>query len=438
MHISPDRKCVSDIILPPLGPDLGAFSKLVGDRYRESSNDVCQFILNTEDLRTQLHSLRRFMFVTSSDFLCNFFDRSMPDLDRKSTSLSKLQMSFDGCIKSSSLANDPYASSFSIGYSSMVMQDIVRLFDPSWHPNGPPSLNENELKSITGWKPAAPHSMKQSLSSTYSRIHQTDTAHEEVLKLITLKFKTTWPSTLVIEGYALAKYQAIFRCLAQFKATQARLCSVWQDQMLTRQFRRLSRTASQHLSVAFFTRQRMLHFCWNILYYLTTEVLEPRSQKFEADLSRATSVEDVISMHTEFLDACLNECMLNEAELFRTLSKVLGICQLFVRHTLKFNLYGGIQGTHIKSTGRTRRQSINEAAEYFERLVVDAKFWDMVSQFERVFDKNMKTFLKELSSRSATRKHMSNLASRLDANGYYSRYFSLSAHGIMEPSITVP
>jgi gamma-tubulin complex component 2 len=64
-------------------------------------------------------------------------------------------------------------------------------------------------------------------------------------------------------------------------------------------------------------RARMLAFVQQILAFTTFEVLEPNWRVLEAKLANATTVDQLLRDHVDFLDTCLKECMLTSAKLLR-------------------------------------------------------------------------------------------------------------------------
>ncbi|CAJ0900784.1 9165_t:CDS:2, partial [Entrophospora sp. SA101] len=50
----------------------------------------------------------------------------------------------------------------------------------------------------------------------------------------------------------------------------------------------------------------------------------------------ASTVDQVLKYHSDFLDTCLKECMLTNAKLLRIYSKLLYTCVLFANYTEKF------------------------------------------------------------------------------------------------------
>jgi gamma-tubulin complex component 2 len=50
---------------------------------------------------------------------------------------------------------------------------------------------------------------------------------------------------------------------------------------------------------------------------MMVEVIEPNWHKFEAAFRQVRTVDEVLKIHTDFVDSCLNECMLTDAKLVR-------------------------------------------------------------------------------------------------------------------------
>ena len=61
----------------------------------------------------------------------------------------------------------------------------------------------------------------------------------------------------------------------------------------------------------------MLSFVQQIFAFATFEVLEPNWRALEAKLGKATTVDQLLRDHVDFLDTCLKECMLTSSRLLR-------------------------------------------------------------------------------------------------------------------------
>lgn len=66
----------------------------------------------------------------------------------------------------------------------------------------------------------------------------------------------------------------------------------------------------------------MLQFCKNYIYYMAFEVLEPKFHKFKENLKKIKTIDEVLIMHNDYLDECLKECLLTDANLFKIITKL--------------------------------------------------------------------------------------------------------------------
>jgi len=61
----------------------------------------------------------------------------------------------------------------------------------------------------------------------------------------------------------------------------------------------------------------MLTFVQQLTYYVCSEVLEPNWRDLVSRLAKVSTVDEVLQIHSDFLDTCLNECMLTNSKLLR-------------------------------------------------------------------------------------------------------------------------
>jgi gamma-tubulin complex component 2 len=52
-------------------------------------------------------------------------------------------------------------------------------------------------------------------------------------------------------------------------------------------------------------------------YLFSLKVVEPNWQSLEEDLRKVSTIDDVLDIHTDFLDRCLKDTMLTNTELLR-------------------------------------------------------------------------------------------------------------------------
>ena len=80
----------------------------------------------------------------------------------------------------------------------------------------------------------------------------------------------------------------------------------------------------------------MLQFCKNYLYYMLYEVLEPNYNKFIESLNQVKTIDDVINIHNDFLDRCLNECLLTSQKIHGIINHINLRSHFFSRVIVRF------------------------------------------------------------------------------------------------------
>lgn len=152
-----------------------------------------------------------------------------------------------------------------------------------------------------------------------------------------------FPLSLILSRHSIANYQLMFRHLFFAKHVERRLVGTWLDHQVIKEYNSLRKD----LGKTYFLRQRMLHFMQNFVYYMMFEVIEPNYLQMEAELlgqidknttqvfepssdkPRQRTVDEVLSEHNDFLQKTLNECLLSNRDLVRTLTKLMTTCLLF-------------------------------------------------------------------------------------------------------------
>eukprot|EP01070_Trichotokara_eunicae_P003570 Trichotokara_eunicae@DN3452_c0_g1_i1.p1 len=136
-----------------------------------------------------------------------------------------------------------------------------------------------------------------------------------------------------------------------------------------------------------------------------------------------------------FLENATKSCLLRENELLRSLTKILSVCHLFGRHSLKLTLYGVTDVDDVsfdrlrrkRPTLEERTQRLKASTDHFKRLVTDKRLTGILFQFAEAFDKNFRQFLTLVVhySRKKHERHVLNLLTRLDFNFYFSNRFNM-------------
>jgi len=214
------------------------------------------------------------------------------------------------------------------------------------------------------------------------------------------------------------------------------------------------------LAPTYTLRHRMLHFIQNLLYYMMVEVLEPRHHELEKNITTASTVDEVLEHHSEFLDTCLKECLLSNHELIKLLTKIMTVCLLFseqIEHFTESNRVDTIppveeqprqrrtskkgnqkgnqkqnqedKAERRKNSLELRRTRMKVQSEQIRQIVAKPEYIRMIGRFSNNFDTTLGSFMQNLVDISRLggeyQSHVSNLVTRLDFNTFYSKYLNL-------------
>ncbi|KAG0228795.1 hypothetical protein BGW42_001992 [Actinomortierella wolfii] len=153
---------------------------------------------------------------------------------------------------------------------------------------------------------------------------------------LTLDYTVTFPLSLVISRKALTKYQLLFRHLLGLKHAEQQLCQTWTEHTKNKVWRHLSKEMRPWRGRVYALRGRMMTFVQQFAYYVFSEVLEPNWRTLVQKLDQVSTVDQVLQIHSDFLDTCLKECMLTNSKLLRIYSKLILTCIKFANYTEKF------------------------------------------------------------------------------------------------------
>ena len=167
------------------------------------------------------------------------------------------------------------------------------------------------------------------------------------IEAFTLDYKVQWPMSIVLSRRAITKYQLLSRLLYFSKHVERRLLSGWMAHQCTKQYTTFrsrdgrtdgpaSMASRWFFSTSYTLRHRMLHFIQNFVYYITLEVIHPRSHELQYEIiNNVNDMDQVLELHEKFLDTCLKECLLASQELLKVLTKLMTTCLLFADYMTK-------------------------------------------------------------------------------------------------------
>jgi gamma-tubulin complex component 2 len=184
---------------------------------------------------------------------------------------------------------------------------------------------------------------------------------------LTLDYAVPFPLSLVVSRVTLTRYQLLFRYLLSLRHLESQLTNSWTEHTKSPTWRRQQQGKAQSKDArrveewkrrAWCLRSRMLCFVQQLLYFCTSEVIEPNWVAFMSRLSQSEdsqetdgveagtessgqtagatlgasaasagsgagtsgikrTVDELMQDHVDFLATCLKECMLTNSKLLR-------------------------------------------------------------------------------------------------------------------------
>ncbi|RIB15601.1 gamma-tubulin complex component protein [Gigaspora rosea] len=408
--------------------DDGKFVDSIENAYKCANRTLLDLLLKDQQLIARLRSIKHYFFLDQSDFFTHFLDLASVELKKPSSqvSLTKLQSLLDLVLRNpSSVAHtDPFKEDVKVEMSNVRLVDqLLRIINVETGP----VTRTNSMSEIFG---ARKDIGRMGNESEYEGSEDGSVIGGERLGFaggvvwnvggnkqllmgidaLTLDYTVTFPLSLVISRKALTKYQLLFRHLLHLKYVEQLLCNTWTEHSKSFYWRRGSGhpTIEAWKSRVFALRQNMLVFIQQFAYYITNEVLEPQWRNLEAKLAKVSTVDQVLQYHSDFLDTCLKECMLTNAKLLRTYSKLASACVLFSNTTEKFMKSLTILESQVESvTDPLQTDTQDRTLQQFEK-------------FEEYFIYHIKLLIECLNFYSATETvQFLCLVVRLDYNLYF-------------------
>lgn len=296
------------------------FLENVNSAYAFANSSLLTLLLTTHALPARLRSLKHYFFLDRSDFFSYFLELGNSELKKpaKSVNVGKLQSLLDIVLRQpgSVAAEDPFKEDVKvvmneIGLTGWLMQVVnVKGLDA-------------DGGSITSYTPAA-----ASVSGDEKDISG--------FEALTLDYAVPFPLSLVVSRVTLTRYQLLFRYLLSLRHLETLLVSSWTEHCKGLSWRHKSsdKRIEEWKRRAWTLRSRMLCFVQQLLYFCTSEVIEPNWVAFMSRLSAAEAgdgesatesgtarvkrtVDELMQDHVDFLATCLKECMLTNSKLLR-------------------------------------------------------------------------------------------------------------------------
>ena len=328
------------------------FAENVSQAYAFANRSLMNLLLTTHGLPSRLRSLKHYFFLDRSDFFSYFLELTHSELKKsaKNVNVSKLQSLLDIVLRQpgSVAAEDPYKEDVRV-----VMNDV----------------------GLTGWLMRVVNVQGMDADatnlSTYTPAPLTGSGESEKdisgYEALTLDYAVPFPLSLVVSRVTLTRYQLLFRYLLSLRHLESLLTNSWTEHIKSPTWRRQQQGKTQSKEArrveewkrrAWCLRSRMLCFVQQLLYFCTSEVIEPNWVAFMSRLSHSKesqeagsgearpsssqqdantglganaasggldpdssgikrTVDELMQDHVDFLATCLKECMLTNSKLLR-------------------------------------------------------------------------------------------------------------------------
>ena len=159
----------------------------------------------------------------------------------------------------------------------------------------------------------------------------------------------------------------------------------------------------------------MLNFVQNLQYYMMLEVLEPNWIELEHKLRSASTIDDVLTRHNDFLDKCLRDCLLSSRDILENMSRLMTICTTFTGHMQSASLREG--GASVTSIDQPPIIKSKLVLASIEDVVIGTTSIETIETFDHNFTLELKSLLDKLHSLQTDT--VGGIVARLDFNGFY-------------------
>ncbi|KAF8982909.1 hypothetical protein BGZ46_000382 [Entomortierella lignicola] len=421
--------------------------------YQYANRKLLDLLLKDKQLLGRLRSIKRYFFLDQSDFITHFLDLASVELKRpwNEVSLTKLQSLMDLVLRnpSSVTVNDTFKEDLKVDMSRLGFVDqLLRIISIEGQVQGQGQGDRLEVRSSN--KSKDPRARIHSRANS-GDIHQRPMSYEFLqdelmastilggamegimgnpiefptqtkgtlagIDSLVLDYSVKFPLSLVISRKALTRYQLLFRHLLYLKHGEQVLCNTWIEHAKSAVWKNASPELKYWRGRVYGLRSRMLTFVQQFAYYICYEVLEPNWNDMASQLTKASTVDQVLQIHSDFLDSCLSQCMLTNSKLLRIYSKLMSTSVKFTNYTDRFTRALVAMETQLdpEAAVMAPTNQIQHIEQAIKRL----------NELEDGFTYHLKLLIEALNFYSATETgQFLCLVVRLDYNQFYANQTS--------------
>jgi gamma-tubulin complex component 2 len=408
--------------------------------YHSANKALIDLIFKEQHLVDRLRSIKHYLFLDQSDFLTHFLDIASSELEKRSKdiSLTKLQSLLDISLRnpSSVSSQDPYNENVRVEMSRCSL--IEQLLKINSIVGVGVETVQQSVKDLKTYKQNW-NALRDSVK-TFTDNH-TLTGYDA----FTLNYSVKFPLTLILNMTAMTKYQLLFRHIFSCKYVEKRLAESWLLQSSSkiniwkgRKEKRAKDSETTLLSLRIYSlRSKMLNFVQQFMYYVCFEVLEPNWVLMEQKIKKATTVEEVLTIHSDFQDTCLKECMLTTPNSLKIFNEIMMTCKKFVKF-FEWCISENNSSTSTITSNAPDDMDIDGHTNSLEDLGIDTNGVNdgkisnrshpliILKHYEDNFLYHLKKLIDILHFSTVESSIFSSLLIRLDYNQYYYHLQSLS------------
>jgi gamma-tubulin complex component 2 len=416
----------------------------VHEKYLEASRGLCHLLRVDYDLLGTLQLIKRYYLLDQGDFFVNFMDSAEADLVLPADQLSvgRLQHWLGLSVHLTEHGSDDNVTSPTTPQDGKPVAHELRCRLAPYGLMDRLDRLHRDTGGIDTSNPATPQRLIYGNSEDSHIMTGVDLFCIELPRIPS-------PLNLVLSPGHMNDYQLLFRSLFFAKHVERRLVSVWRDHLALKELPALRGSMGR----TFLLRQRMLHCLQHLIYYMMFEVIEPNWSEFvqKINLPSAQTVDDILLLHTQFLQRTLEACLITNRDLLSKLMRLMRTCLLFAdqmnlfmksigihedRHTLALEKQKRIQQSlhDYEASRRHHRKGLREAlrkdyvdrqqrtkehTRRVEREVTLSTYTIMINRHEEVFTQQLREFM-NLLSKDDDLYHTQkvNLCLSLDYNGF--------------------
>ncbi|PWN36395.1 uncharacterized protein FA14DRAFT_135138 [Meira miltonrushii] len=299
-----------------------SFFQYIETAYQRANTALLSLLLDEHNIVVRLRSMKHYFFQTHSDFFSSFLEAAgrelrkevVPDKVRDVT-IMRLQSHLGMVLGSSNCVGytDPFREDVKVTLASENAYDQLK-----------------RIAEIKGGMEAARAQAKLAKQKDRERI--------PLMELLQFDLTVKFPTSLVISKKNILRWQFLQRPIINLKATEKALCDVFTEHQEPA-WRKLEKghPQLQKWKMRIFNlRHRILFFVQQVTAFMTAEVIEPNWRDLESKMERATTVDQFLKDHFDFLNLCRKECMLTDLRFVEMMSKLMSVAIIFCDNRVRF------------------------------------------------------------------------------------------------------